>query len=138
GMSAATAPVMDPNQVERLLSVIEHRHSERAPFDPAWRVNECELSNIIEAARWAPTAHNMQNFRLVVVDDPAVLDQLGQIRAPISPAFIVENYRQLSWSAEELAARGVGLLGTMFPAAWRTDDPAKVPRDAVRPLGETI
>jgi nitroreductase len=66
---------MDSHHVERLLGVIAHRHSERAPFDPAWRVSAHELANIVEAARWAPTAHNMQNFRLVVVDDPAVLDQ---------------------------------------------------------------
>jgi hypothetical protein len=61
------------------------------PFDPAWRVSEQELASIVEATRWAPTAHNMQNFRLVVVDDRAALDQLGQIRAPVSPTFIVEK-----------------------------------------------
>lgn len=129
---------MDPDNADRLMHVIECRHSSRAPFDPAWPVAPSELTRIIEAARWAPTAHNMQNFRLIVVDDPRVLAQLGAIRAPVSPVFIAENYRQLSWSVDELRARGTGLLGTMFPPSWRAPDPAQAPRDAARRLGELI
>ncbi|HUJ61298.1 MAG TPA: nitroreductase family protein [Kofleriaceae bacterium] len=129
---------MDPSNADRMQWLIEHRHSCRAPFDPSQRIAEPELAAIVEAARWAPTAHNMQNFRLIVVDDPAVLGALGAIRAPVSPAFIVENFRQLSWSEDELARRKTGILGTMFPPSWRTGDPARVPRDAARSLGETI
>ncbi len=118
--------------------LIEQRHSSRVPFDPARTVTELELADIIDAARWSPTAHNMQNFRLVVVDDRAKLDELGRIRAPVSPAFIVENFRQLSWSPEELAARRVGILGSTFPPAWRTGDLQRVPTNLSRLLGETI
>lgn len=138
GTIAAATPRMDPNNADRLMHVIECRHSSRAPFDPAQPVAPSELARIVEAARWAPTAHNMQNFRLIVVDDPRVLAELGAIRAPISPVFIAENYRQLSWSVDELRARGTGLLGTMFPPSWRTPDPAQAPRDAARQLGEVI
>ncbi len=28
-------------------------------------------------ARWAPTAHNMQNFEVIVVDDNEVLEIIG-------------------------------------------------------------
>lgn len=35
-----------------------------------------------------------------------------------------ENYEQLSFSEEELLEKKVGILGTMFPPAWR--DPAKM------------
>lgn len=129
---------MDPNNADRLQHVIEHRHSSRAPFDPAWRVTGDELARIVDAARWAPTAHNMQNFRLIVVDDPMLLDELGRIRAPVSPVFIAENYRQLSWSVDELAERGTGLLATMFPPSWWTPDPAGAPRNFSRRLGELI
>jgi nitroreductase len=129
---------MENDNAHRMQWMIEARHSSRTPFDPSWRITEAELARIVDAARWAPTAHNMQNFQLVVVDDRRVLDELGRIRAPVSPVFITENYRQLSWSPEELAQRKVGLLGTMFPRSWWTDDPAKVPADASRNLGETI
>lgn len=129
---------MDPDNADRLMHVIECRHSSRAPYDPGSPVSPHELAQIVEAARWAPTAHNMQNFRLIVVESPHVLAELGAIRAPISPGFIAENYRQLSWSIDELRARGTGLLGTMFPLSWQTADPAEVPRDAARRLHELI
>jgi len=73
---------MEPTKADRLQSIIEHRHSERGPFDQAWPVSERELMYIIDAARWAPTLLNMQNFRLVVVDDRHVLARLGEIRCP--------------------------------------------------------
>jgi len=129
---------MEPDNAQRMQWLIEHRHSSRVPFDPAQHVSEAELARIIDAARWAPTAHNMQNFRLVVVDDRDTLRRLGEIRAPVSPTFIVENFRQLSWSPEELARRGTGLLATMFPPSWWTGDPEAVPKDAARPLGELL
>ncbi len=129
---------MDPDNTDRLQYLIEARHSSRVPFDPAWRVTEHDLARIIEAARWAPTAHNMQNFRLVVVDDPCTLQELGRIRAPISPTFIAENYRQLSRSLEELDRRGVGLLAESLPRSWWTSDPSQAPTDASRALSELI
>jgi nitroreductase len=129
---------MDPCNADRVRWLIEQRHSSRVPFDPARHVTEVEVSSIVDAARWAPTAHNMQNFRLVTVDDRKVLDDLGRLRASVSPTFIIENYRQLSWSPEELANRTVGILGNAFPPAWRTDDPGRVPTDASRLLGEMI
>ena len=129
---------MDPDLCDRVLEVIETRRSSRAPFDPSSRVTERELAAIIDAARWAPTAHNMQNFRLVAVDAPEVIDELGRIRAGVSPQFIVENYAQLSWSPRELERRGTGLLGTMFPRSWWTDDLQRAPRETSRLLAETI
>ena len=129
---------MDPNITDAIQRVVESRHSSRVPFDPGWRVTEYELARILDAARWAPTAHNMQNFRLVVVDAPDVLAELGRIRSEVSPQFIVENYAQLSWSPEELERRGTGLLGTLFPRSWWTADLAQAPRGVSRALGETI
>ncbi|HET9990862.1 MAG TPA: nitroreductase family protein [Kofleriaceae bacterium] len=114
------------------------RHSARAPFDPAWHVTPRELAHLVEAARWAPTPHNMQNFELVVVEDPAVLAELAAIRVPVSPLFIAENYRQLASSAEELERRQTGLLAASFPPSWRTGDPAQVPAGEARMLGELI
>jgi nitroreductase len=88
-----------------------------------------DLAQIIEAARWAPTAHNMQNFEIVVVDDKQVLDRIGNIKSRVSEAFIRENYEQLSFSEEELLQKKVGILAASFPPDWR--DPAKLDK-AVR------
>lgn len=99
---------------------IRERQSTRAMFDPERKIPEAQLRQMLEGARWAPTAHNMQNFEVIVVDDRALLDALSNIRGGVSQAFVEENYAQLSFSEEELQRKRVGILGTMFPASWRT------------------
>ena len=106
--------------MQNTLKLIQERCSVRMPFDPKRPISRQDLSQILEAGRWAPTAHNMQNFEIVVVDDPGVLDKIGAIQSTISETFIRENYQQLSFSEEELKQKKVGLLGTMFPLSWRT------------------
>jgi nitroreductase len=106
--------------MQGMLKVIQDRHSVRLPFDPERPVAREDLRQVLEAARWAPTAHNMQNYEIVVVDDRKVLEELGSIKSTVSDAFIRENYQQLSFSEEELLSKKVGLLGTMFPPSWRT------------------
>lgn len=103
-----------------ILELIEQRQSSRVLFDPERTIPEAHLGRILEGARWAPTAHNMQNFEIVVVDDRQVLDELSKIPTDVSRVFVEENYEQLSFSEEELGRRKVGLLGTMFPPSWRT------------------
>jgi nitroreductase len=112
-----------------ILKLIRQRQSTRVPYDPNRPVAKKEVRQIIEAARWAPTAHNMQNFEILVVDDKEVLEKIGNIRSQVSEAFIHENYQQLSFSEEELLQKKVGILGTAFPRDWR--DPAKLDK-AVR------
>ncbi|MGA2305504.1 MAG: nitroreductase family protein [Acidimicrobiales bacterium] len=102
-----------------LSAAIRSRHSERVPFDPQRPVVEAHIQAILEAARWAPTAHNMQNFEIIVVDDPSVLAALGRVHGGTSEEFIRENYAQLSFSEEELIRKGTGLLATMFPPSWQ-------------------
>jgi nitroreductase len=112
-----------------ILKLIQQRQSTRVTYDPNRPVAKEDLRQIIEAARWAPTAHNMQNFEILVVDDKEVLERIGKIKSQVSEAFIRENYQQLSLSEEELLQKKVGILGTMFPPDWR--DPAKLDK-AVR------
>lgn len=102
-----------------LLDLMRRRQSSRAEFDPAHPVPDACLDRILEAARWAPTAHNMQNFEIVVIDDRAILEKIAAIRSRPSAVFLHENYLQLSFSDEELRQRGTGLLATMFPPSWR-------------------
>ncbi len=110
--------------MHELLKLIEERHSSRVPFDQERPIAKGDLRQILEAGRWAPTAHNMQNFEIVVVDDQELLDKIGTIQSQISEAFLRENYQQLSFSEEELLQKKVGILGTMFPPSWR--DPARL------------
>ncbi len=101
-----------------LAKIMRARHSERVSFDPQRAPSESDLREILEAARWAPTAHNMQNFEVIVVDNRATLAAIGRVRSGISAEFIRENYAQLSFSEEELIAKGTGLLASMFPPSW--------------------
>ena len=123
-----------------LARAIRERRSTRTPFDPGRRVDPAKLNELIEAARWAPTPHNMQNFVIVVVDDKRLLRTLGRIESKTSEVFIRENYEQLSFSRKELAEKKVGILGEYFPPQWR--DPAKFAAAArnspPRPLDDTI
>ncbi len=105
-----------------LQGVIRQRHSARVPFDPERPVSHEALAEILEAASWAPTAHNMQNYEVIVVEDPSILRRLGDLKSGLSLEFIRENYKQLSFSAEELKKKKTGILAAMFPPSWR--DPA--------------
>ncbi len=124
-----------------ILEVIRARHSARAPFDPDQPLAPGELRRILEAARWAPTPHNMQNFEVVVVDDRERLAALGRIAVPVSPAFVRESYAHLSFSEEELHQRRSGLLAAGFPPSWTS--PAVERGEALdlggpRPLAEIL
>jgi nitroreductase len=123
-----------------LIGTMKQRKSTRVPFDPRHQIDEESIRRIMEAARWAPTPHNMQNFEIVAVDDKALLRKLGRITSRVSEEFIRENYDQLSFSRKELSRKRVGILGAYFPASWR--NPAKfrsVARNGPpRPLSETV
>ena len=104
--------------MNEILKIIQERHSARVPYDPNHQVPKEDLKQILEAAKWTPTAHNMQNFDIIVVDDKAVLDKIGCIKSRISEEFLRENYEQLSFSKEELLKKKTGILGAMFPPDW--------------------
>ena len=118
-----------------ILNIIQERHSVRMPFDPERTIAKQDLQQILEAGRWAPTAHNMQNFEIIVVDDKMVLQELGNIKRTVSETFIRENYQQLSFSEEESLRKKVGLLGTDFPPSWRTPGVKPIVEEgSMRPL----
>lgn len=108
--------------MENILNIIRNRHSARWPYDMGQPISKEDLLRILEAGRWTPTAHNMQNFEIIVVDDKSVLEEIENIRRPISEVFVRENYHQLSFSEEELKQKKVGLLARMFPPSWLDPD----------------
>jgi nitroreductase len=105
------------------LKIIQERQSARVPFDQNRPASKANLEKILEAAKWTPTAHNMQNFEIIVVDDKAVLEKIGNIKSRASEDSS-ENYEQLSFSREELMKKKTGILGAMFRPEWV--DPAKI------------
>jgi len=54
---------------KEVLELIKSRKSSRGLFDENRPIDPATLQNILEAATWAPTAHNMQNFEIIVVED---------------------------------------------------------------------
>jgi len=101
-----------------LSKLMEARCSTRALFDPKRPIRSQDLMRILEAARWAPTPHNMQNFEIVVIDDKPLLKQIGNIKSKVTLDFLKENYQQLSFSKEELLRKKVGILSAWFPKEW--------------------
>lgn len=122
--------------MSEILKIIQERHSARTAFDPQRPVRKEDLLQILEAGRWAPSAHNMQNFEIVIVDDPELLTAIGTIKYQVSKMFLRENYRQLSFSKKELIAKKTGILAAMFPQSWTTPG-AEVNHVAI-PLRRTI
>ena len=104
--------------------VIEESYSARVPFDQGRSMAKKDLLHVLEAARWAPTAHNMQNFRIVVIDDRKPLDTIATIEFQVSPVFPRENVVQLCFSEEELHREKIGFLGTTL-SAWMRDPAQK-------------
>jgi nitroreductase len=102
-----------------VLDLMQERYSARVPYDPNRPVTKQQLEQVTEAASWAPTAHNMQNFEIVVVDDPAILQAIGTIKTKISAVFLRGNFQQLSFSKEELRRKKTGVIASM-PPSWRT------------------
>jgi nitroreductase len=125
--------------MKELLKIISERRSSRMPFDMGKEVPEKDLLQVLEAARWTPTAHNMQNFEIIVVNNKKQLEAIAGIKRGISEVFVRENYNYLSFSEEELKKKKMGIMGTMFPKSWQNpnfklSDLGKEPDSAQRPV----
>lgn len=47
-------------------------------FDPAYKISDAQVHELIEAANLTPSAFNIQHWRFVWLRDPAVLKQAGE------------------------------------------------------------
>jgi nitroreductase len=105
-----------------ILELIKERQSLRMPFDAERAIPKKDLNQILKAASWAPTAHNMQNYEIIVIDDKKILRRIGEIKSKISEVFLKENYQRLSYSKEELLKKKTGILAANFPKLWQTPE----------------
>jgi nitroreductase len=120
-----------------LLDIMWQRHTCRTAFDPQREIRETDVQRILDAARWAPTAHNLQNFEIIAVDDKHCLAAISAIPLPPAETFIREDYHQLSLSEAELLRSKTGLSASMLPESWQD---AEMEQDgaSVRYVGRTI
>jgi nitroreductase len=116
---------------QALLTLIQKRHSTRGPFNPDRAVTTQQVKLILEAARWAPTPNNMQNFAIVVVYDKERLEAIGKIPAEMSETYLKETAEHISFSEEALKHRKTGTLANIYPRAW-TDPEAWNPESDAR------
>jgi len=68
--------------MQDILKLIEERQSSRVLFDAKHPIARKDLIQILEAGSWAPTAHNMQNFEIIVIDDKKLLEKIGNLKSP--------------------------------------------------------
>lgn len=61
-----------------ILEAIRTRRATRT-FDPAYKIDDAELKAILEDARLSPTAFNLQQYRFLVVKDPAQRQRLREV-----------------------------------------------------------
>lgn len=126
-----------------LFKAIEKRHSYRGPFkDKA--VSRKDIQKIVEAGIRAPSGYNRQTTSFVVVDDPTVAKQIGDImgneRVSVSPAVIVvlmdtdDGGKDLYFGIEDygaavenilLAATALGYATVWIDGSLRREDRAK-------------
>ncbi len=102
-----------------MLDIMWQRHTCRSPFDPKRHITEADLQRILDAARWAPTAHNTQNFEVVAIDNERYLEAIREIELPPAETFIREDFRQLSLPDAEALRRTTGLTASMLPESWQ-------------------
>jgi nitroreductase len=124
-----------------ILRLIRSRHSTRGPFDLKRPVSSEAQELMLEAAQWAPTPTNMQNFEIVVVNTKDQLDAIGRIPADMSENFLRETYELLSFSEKELAQKKTGMLASSFPDAWTNPEawnPESDARSQLTFLGRAI
>jgi len=106
------------------LDVLRRRKTTNGPFRPD-PVSEEHQRLLMEVAGRAPSQLNSQPWRFVVVDDPAVIEQVAEISGSsmttaMSNGTFFERYRPyFRFSADEMAEKRSGMLFDRLPALLR-------------------
>ncbi len=89
-----------------VFSAIEQRRSVKA-FDPAHRMTEAELAQLVSATLLSPTAFNLQHWRFVLLEDAPLREQIkavayGQSQVTDASAVFVLCGDLAAWQKEPL------------------------------------
>ncbi len=87
-----------------VIDAIESRRSVKA-FDPAHRMSEEEIQQLMSLAVLSPTAFNIQNWRFVLVQDPALREQV----------------RAASWNQAQVTDASLLVVLTADLKAWEKE-----------------
>jgi nitroreductase len=109
-----------------LFEAIAKRHSYRGDFKPGPVPRE-DLKKIVQAGIQAPSGCNAQSTTFVIVDDPAVMDEVRKIVPSVkSPALIVcvadpsPAFEDLSFEKEDCAAAVENMLLAIAALGYAT------------------
>lgn len=84
-------------------AIVERRSIKQ--FDPNHKMTEQELNKLLSLAMLSPTAFNVQHWRFVVVDDPALRQEI----------------RKVSWDQAQVEEASALIIITVDLKAWEKD-----------------
>jgi len=106
--------MLGKSETMSVVKTIEERQSDRITYDLKRPVAKQDLRKILEAARWAPSPHNMQNFEIIIVDDKKLLKSIQDIYLKPSGSFHKRLQRSghdaYASSEEELLRKKYGIF----------------------------
>ena len=103
-----------------VLEAIDHRRAVKH-YDPTHRLTEEEIRTLLEATIKAPTAFNIQHWRLVVVRDPALRQQI----------------RAAAWDQAQVTEASLLVIFCADLGAWRKD-PSRYWKNAPEPVRDYL
>lgn len=105
------------------MNTLEAIQSRRAikHYDPAHRMTDAEIRQLLEAAMQAPTAFNIQNWRFVTVLDPEVRKQI----------------RAAAWDQAQVTDSSLLIVLCADQEAWKKD-PARYWVNAPQPVQDFL
>jgi nitroreductase len=101
-----------------VLEAIEARRAVKA-YDPEHRLSQAEIDRLMGLAMLAPTAFNLQNWRFVLVSDPALRQQI----------------REVAWGQAQVTDASLLIILTADLRAWEKA-PQRYWRQADKPVQE--
>jgi nitroreductase len=99
---------------------IESRRAVKA-FDPEHRMSQSEIDQLIGLAMLSPTAFNIQNWRFVLVSDPALRQQV----------------REVAWNQAQVTDASLLIVLTADLKAWEKE-PQRYWRLAAQPVRDYL
>ncbi len=102
------------------LETIAARRSVKS-YDPAHRMTDAEIRQLLEAAMQSPTAFNIQNWRFVTVLDPEIRKQI----------------RTVGWDQAQITEASLLIVMCADKDAWKKE-PARYWKNAAQPIQDFL